>query len=110
MRRELIGSPPLLPENRPTQICARILQPLLRTVEVESWLHALSLANATKAKVRNVMHVIFAHACRHELLQRNPISLVRQSVKRQRTPDVLDAEELKKLLANFRILPERWSS
>jgi integrase len=71
----------------------------VRTVEVESWLHALSLANATKAKLRNVMHVIFAHACRHELLQKNPISLVRQSAKRKRTPDVLDAEELKKLLA-----------
>jgi integrase len=64
----------------------------VRTVEIESWLHALPLANATKAKVRNVMHVIFAHACRHELLQRNPISLVRQSAKRKRTPDVLDAE------------------
>jgi site-specific recombinase XerD len=49
------------------------------------------------------MHVIFAHACRHELLQRNPIRLVRQSAKRQRTPDVLDAEELKKLLVK---LPE----
>jgi integrase len=73
----------------------------VRTVEIESWLHALPLANATKAKVRNVMHVIFAHACRHELLQRNPISLVRQSAKRKRTPDVLDAEELKKLLANL---------
>jgi len=73
----------------------------VRTVEVESWLHALSLANATKAKVRNVMHVIFAHACRHELLQKNPISMVRQSAKRRRTPDVLDAEELKKLLVNL---------
>jgi len=71
----------------------------VRTVEVESWLHSLSLANATKAKIRNVMHCIFAHACRHELLQKNPISLVRQSAKRKRTPDVLDAEELKKLLA-----------
>jgi len=45
------------------------------------------------------MHVIFAHACRHEMLQKNPISLVRQSAKRKRTPDVLDAEELKNLLA-----------
>ena len=47
------------------------------------------------------MHVIIAHACRHELLQKNPISLVRQSAKRKRTPDVVDAEELKKLLANL---------
>jgi len=73
----------------------------VRTVEVECWLHGLSLANATKAKVRNVMHVIFAHACRHEWLQKNPISLVRQSAKRKKTPDVLEAEELKKLLAEL---------
>jgi integrase len=73
----------------------------VRTVEVESWLRGLSLANATKAKVRNVMHVIFAHACRHEWLMRNPISLERQSAKRTKTPDVLDAEELKKLLTEL---------
>jgi len=82
----------------------------VRTVEVESWLHALSLANATKAKVRNVMHVIFAHACRHELLQKNHISLVRQSAKRKRTPDVLDAGELKKLLTELQNPPAHWSS
>jgi integrase len=73
----------------------------VRTVEVESWLRGLSLANATKAKVRNVMHSMFAHACRHELLMRNPISLVRQSAKRTKTPDVLEAEELKELLAEL---------
>lgn len=73
----------------------------VRTVEVESWLRGLSLANATKAKVRNVMHSIFAHACRHEWLMRNPISLVRQSAKRTKTPDVLDAEELRRLLTEL---------
>jgi integrase len=74
----------------------------VRTVEVEGWLRGLALANATKAKVRNVMHSMFAHACRHEWLTRNPISLVRQSAKRTKVPDVLDAEELRKLLAELR--------
>lgn len=74
----------------------------VRTVEVENWLRELLLANATKAKIRNVMHSIFAHACRNEWLMRNPISLVRQSAKRTKTPDVLDAEELRKLLAELR--------
>lgn len=73
----------------------------LRTVAVESWLRGLLLANATKAKIRNVMHAIFAHACRYEWLSRNPITLVRQRAKRSRTPDVLDAEELRKLLAEL---------
>jgi integrase len=73
----------------------------VRTVEVESWLRGLSLANATRAKIRNVMHCTFAHACRYEWLMRNPISLVRQSAKRTKVPDVLDAEELRKLLADL---------
>ena len=73
----------------------------VRTAEVESWLRGLLLANPTKAKARNVMHVVFAHACRYEWLSRNPISLVRQSAKRTKTPDVLDAEELRKLLAEL---------
>ncbi len=47
------------------------------------------------------MHGIFAHACRHEWLQKNPISLVRQGAKREKAPDVLDAEELRKLLAEL---------
>jgi integrase len=74
----------------------------VRTVQVERWLRGLSLANATKAKIRNVMHVIFAHACRHEWWDKNPISLVRQSGKRQKSPEVLELEELKKLLAELK--------
>lgn len=73
----------------------------VRTIHVESWLRGLSLANATKAKIRNVVHIIFAHACRHEWWEKNPISLVRQSAKRQKVPDVLELEELKKLLAEL---------
>jgi integrase len=73
----------------------------VKTVEVELWLRNLPLANATKAKIRNVMHVIFTHACRHEWIIRNPISLVRQSAKRKKTPDVLEAVELKKLIAEL---------
>jgi integrase len=73
----------------------------VRTVAVESWLHGLLLANATKAKIRNVLHTLFAHACRNDWLLKNPISLVRQSAKRKKTPDVLNAEELKILLADL---------
>ena len=38
---------------------------------------------------------------RWEFLDRNPITLVRQSAKRERTPDVLTADELKALLAEL---------
>jgi integrase len=47
------------------------------------------------------MHVIFAHACRHEWIGMNPMTLVRQSAKREKLPDVLELEELKKLLAEL---------
>jgi integrase len=44
------------------------------------------------------MHALFNHALRYEWLDRNPISLVRQSGKRQRIPTVLAIEEAFALL------------
>ena len=73
----------------------------VKTVAVEDWLKCLPLANGSKAKVRNVMHALFNHAMRHEWAERNPITLVRQSAKRQRTPDVLDVDETKALLSEL---------
>ncbi len=70
----------------------------VRPVVVEEWLRSLSLANGTKAKLRNLLHTLFTHACRHEWLDHNPISLVRQSTKRETIPDVLTIEELISLL------------
>ena len=43
------------------------------------------------------MSAIFAHAMRREFFDRNPITLVRQSAKRQREPEVFTVEELKAL-------------
>lgn len=36
----------------------------IRTIEVESWLRSLPIARSTCAKTRNVMSVLFNHACR----------------------------------------------
>jgi len=44
------------------------------------------------------MHTLFNQAIRWELLKRNPISLVRQSSKRLKSPRVLTPEEFKKLM------------
>ncbi len=65
----------------------------VRTVAVERWLKQLCrvdgerLADATKAKIRNLMSVLFNHAIRYEWLEqgRNPITLVRQSAQRRET-------------------------
>ncbi len=73
----------------------------VRTVAVEDWLRTLTLSNGSKAKIRNLMSALFNHAMRYEWMDRNPIRLVRQSAKRERTPDVLTAEEIKTLLSKL---------
>jgi integrase len=73
---------------------------LIRKI-VEDWLRTLPLANGSRAKIRNLMSALFNHAMRHEWTDRNPIRLVRQSAKRERTPDVLTAEEIGKLLTKL---------
>ena len=72
--------------------------PEVRTIQVESWLRTLPLAKSSCAKIRNLMLVLFNHACRYELFDRNPIYLVRQSAKRRRVPIVLLPAEIKALL------------
>ncbi len=49
------------------------------------------------------MSVLFNHACRYELFDRNPIHLVRQSAKRRRTPTVLTPAEIKALIGKLSI-------
>ena len=73
----------------------------VRTVAVESWLGTLALANGSRAKVRNIFSAMYAHAMRWEFFDRNPITLVRQTAKRRRTPEVLTVDELKALLAEL---------
>ena len=70
----------------------------VRTIQVESWLRRLPLAKSSCAKIRNLMSVLFNHACRYELFDRNPIHLVRQSAKRRRSPTVLMPAEIKALV------------
>ena len=81
----------------------------VRTIAVEHWLRQLMrldgkpLASSTKAKIRNLMSVLFNHAIRYEWLEqgKNPILLVRQSAKRQKIPEYLEAEELRVLLSHL---------
>jgi integrase len=75
----------------------------VRTIQVESWLRSLPLAKSSCAKIRNLMSVLFNHACRYELFDRNPIYLVRQSAKRRRAPTVLMPAEIKALVNSLGI-------
>jgi integrase len=73
----------------------------VKTVAFESWLGTLPLANGTRAKLRNILSAIYSHGQRWEFTDRNPITLVRQSAKRENAPCVLDAEEIRALLAEL---------
>ena len=71
--------------------------------EVELWLRSLPLARSSCAKIRNLMSVVFNHGIRHEICDRNPIRLVRQSAKRRTAPVVLSASEVQRLIAALAI-------
>lgn len=73
----------------------------VKTIAVEEWLGSLPLTNGTKAKLRNIMSALFRHAMRNEWIDKNPISLVRQSAKREQTPEVLDVLEIQSLLSEL---------
>jgi integrase len=75
----------------------------VKPVAVEAWLDSIKRARGTRAKIRNIMSAVFNHAMRYEWLDANPIKLVRQSAKRERTPDVLDLAELQLLLSNLNV-------
>jgi integrase len=75
----------------------------IRTIEVESWLRSLPIARSTCAKIRDVMSVLFNHACRYEFFDGNPIRLVRQSAKRRSPPAILTAAEIRTLLEGLKI-------
>ena len=65
------------------------------------------LAPGTKAKIRNIMGVLFNHAMRWEFTDRNPIkgltrgAGVRQSSKRVSVPDILEVSEMQDILAEL---------
>jgi integrase len=67
------------------------------------------LAPASKAKIRNLLSVLFNHAIRWGFADRNPISGpnrgagVRQSSKRQRIPDILEVSEMQDIVAKLQL-------
>jgi integrase len=73
----------------------------VKTVAVEEWLRSLALAPGTKTKMQNMLSTLFTHAMRYEMADRNPIKLVRQSAKRQSSPEIRTVEEIRALLAGL---------
>ena len=73
----------------------------VKTMAVEEWLESYPHSRQIKSHVRNLMHTLFQAALRWEIVERNPIDLVRQSRKRMKTPRTLTPPEFKALLAKL---------
>src|SRR5258708_20393788 len=54
----------------------------VKPVHLDACLNTLPLARGSKAKIRNIMSALFAHAIRWEWAEKNPVTSVRQSAKR----------------------------
>ena len=76
----------------------------VRAMAVEDWLKGLTLAPKTRGHIKSLMSTLFASAQRWELIETNPMQLVRVKnvSKRLERPCVLTAEEFYKLLAHIR--------
>lgn len=79
----------------------------IKPIEVENWIRRLKSVKgkdyspAVKSKVRNQFHALFSHAIRYEWASRNPITPVRTSARRLRTPEFLDAAEFQALIGEL---------
>jgi integrase len=71
-------------------------------VQVEQWLKSLPLASGSKAKIRNIMSALYSHAIRWEWASKNPITHVRQSAKRRKTPAILTIEQIQCFLSHLK--------
>jgi integrase len=72
-----------------------------KAVAVERWLSSIDdLSNGTKAKIKGIMSEVFQHAIRYGWLNdgENPIFAVRQSTKRVRVTEPLEAAEFRALM------------
>jgi len=76
----------------------------VRAMAVEDWLKRLTLAPKTRGHIRSLMSTLFKCAQRWELVEANPMQLVRVKnvSKRLERPSVLTAEEFHRLLPNIR--------
>ena len=70
----------------------------VKPMAVEDWLETYPRSRQVKSHVRNLMHTLYQAAIRWEIVDRNPVDLVRQTQKRLKTPRILTPAEFKALL------------
>ena len=70
----------------------------IKPVAVEQWLRSLTLAPKTKVNLRSLFHLVYQHGRRWELIDGNPIDLVRQNSGRRSIPRTLNVDEIRRVL------------
>jgi integrase len=72
----------------------------VKPLPAEDWLKQLPLAPKTRSHIRSLMHLMFEAAQRWELIDKNPMSLVRVKggSKRAAKPPIITSEQFYKLL------------
>lgn len=73
----------------------------VKTMAVEDWLESAPGSRQVKSHARNLMHTLFQAAIRWEIVERNPVDLVRQSRKRLKIPRVLTPDEFRALVGQL---------
>jgi integrase len=74
----------------------------IKAIPVEAWLNTIPRSLQTRGHIRTMFHVLFQSALRWELVDRNPITLVRQSTARRSVPRVLTPKEFRALLKELK--------
>jgi integrase len=73
----------------------------VRTIAIEDWLETYPHSRQVKAHIRSLMHTLYQAASRWEMVDKNPVELVRQSSRRLKTPRILTPAEFKDLLGHL---------
>jgi integrase len=73
----------------------------IKPVAVEQWLRSLALAPKTKVNLRSLFHLVYQHGRRWELIDGNPIELVRQNGGRRSIPRTLNVDEIRTTFDNY---------
>ncbi len=73
----------------------------LKTMAIEDWLECYPHSRQVKVHIRTLMHILYQAALRWEMVDRNPVDLVRQSGKRLKKPRALTVAQVTALLARL---------
>ena len=73
----------------------------VETMAVQDWLDEYQCSRQVTGHIREYMHTLFNQAIRWKMVDKNPITLVRQSRKRLKAPRILTTEEFKALVGQL---------